>query len=86
MCIDFCAGNECVCAHNDQHRLKHPRNSLVGGNRRCKEKSLCKWQNLEEQSVSLVRNLGGRVKTYKENIYRKYGINVSSPADTDKEK
>lgn len=86
VCIDFCAGNDACVLTTINTVLKHRGISLVGGTGDAGKVSANGRIYEDAVAYALVRNLGGRVKTYKENIYRKYGNYRFIAADTDKEK
>ena len=86
VCIDFCAGNDACVRTTINTVLKHRGISLVGGTGDAGKVSANGRIYEDAVAYALVRNLGGRVKTYKENIYRKYGNYRFIAADTDKEK
>lgn len=86
VCIDFCAGNDACVLTTINTVLKHRGISLVGGTGDAGKVSANGRIYADAVAYALVRNLGGRVKTYKENIYRKYGNYRFIAADTDKEK
>ncbi len=86
VCIDFCAGNDACVLTTINTVLKHRGISLVGGTGDAGKVSANGRVYEDAVAYALVRNLGGRVKTYKENIYRKYGNYRFIASDTDKEK
>lgn len=86
VCIDFCAGNDACVLTTINTVLKHRGISLVGGTGDAGKVSANGRIYEDAVAYALVRNLGGRLKTYKENIYRKYGNYRFIAADTDKEK
>ena len=86
VCIDFCSGNDACVLTTINTVLKHRGISLVGGTGDAGKVSANGRIYEDAVAYALVRNLGGRVKTYKENIYRKYGNYRFIAADTDKEK
>lgn len=86
VCIDFCAGNDACVLTTINTVLKHRGIPLVGGTGDAGKVSANGRIYEDAVAYALVRNLGGRVKTYKENIYRKYGNYRFIAADTDKEK
>lgn len=86
VCIDFCTGNDACVLTTINTVLKHRGISLVGGTGDAGKVSANGRIYEDAVAYALVRNLGGRVKTYKENIYRKYGNYRFIAADTDKEK
>lgn len=86
VCIDFCSGNDACVLTTINTVLKHRGIPLVGGTGDAGKVSANGRIYEDAVAYALVRNLGGRVKTYKENIYRKYGNYRFIAADTDKEK
>ncbi len=86
VCIDFCAGNDACVLTTINTVLKHRGISLVGGTGDAGKVAANGRVYEDAVAYALVRNLGGRVKTYKENIYRKYGNYRFIASDTDKEK
>ena len=86
VCIDFCAGNDACVLTTINTVLKHRGISLVGGTGDAGKVSANGRIYEDAVAYALVRNLGGRVKTYKENIYRKYGNYRFIAADTATEK
>lgn len=86
VCIDFCAGNDACVLTTINTVLKRRGIPLVGGTGDAGKVSANGRIYEDAVAYALVRNLGGRVKTYKENIYRKYGNYRFIAADTDKEK
>ncbi len=86
VCIDFCAGNDACVLTTINTVLKHRGIPLVGGTGDAGKVSANGRIYEDAVAYALVRNLGGRVKTYKENIYRKYGNYRFIASDTDKEK
>ena len=84
VCIDFCAGND-ACALTTIHTALRKRNiSLVGGTGDGGKVSANGRVYEDAVAYALVRNHGGRVKTYKENIYRKMGDYRFVASNTDK--
>lgn len=85
VCIDFCTGNDaCVLATIDTV-LRHRKISLVGGTGDAGKVSANGTIYEDAVAYAIVRNLNGRVKTYKENIYHKLGKYRFIASDTDKE-
>ncbi|MCI8524517.1 MAG: hypothetical protein HFF17_01030 [Oscillospiraceae bacterium] len=70
VCIDFCAGNDACVLTTVYTVLRRRGIGLMGGTGG--EGRVAANGRIYEDAVAyaLVRNLGGRVKTYKENIYR----------------
>ena len=73
VCIDFCAGND-ACALTTIHTVLGPQGiQLVGGTGDGGKVSANGKVYQDAVAYGLVRNQGGRVKTYKENIYHPLG-------------
>lgn len=73
VCIDFCAGND-ACALTTINTVLSPHGiSLVGGTGNQNKVSANGRVYPDAVAYGLVRNLQGRVKTYKENIYHQMG-------------
>ncbi len=86
VCIDFCAGND-ACVLTTINTVLSRRNiSLVGGTGDGGKVSVNGRIYEDAAAYALVRNQNGRVKTYKENIYRKMGNYRFIASDTDREK
>lgn len=69
VCIDFCAGND-ACVLTTINTVLGPAGiQLVGGTGDGGKVSVNGRVYSDAVAYALVRNLGGRVKTYKENIY-----------------
>lgn len=86
VCIDFCAGNDACVLTTINTVLKHRKIPLVGGTGDAGKVSANGRIYQDAVAYAIVRNLNGRVKTYKENIYRKLKNYRFIAADTDKEK
>ena len=70
VCIDFCSGND-ACVLTTLHSvLKHRRISLVGGTGDAGKVSANGKIYEDAVAYAVVKNQKGKVKTYKENIYR----------------
>lgn len=69
VCIDFCAGNDACVLTTFHAALRHRRISLVGGTGDGGKVSANGRIYEDAAAYALVRNLGGRVRVYKENIY-----------------
>ena len=69
VCIDFCAGNDACVLTTLNTELKRRGVSLVGGTGDAGKVSANGYIYEDAVAYGLVRNLHGRVKTYKENIY-----------------
>ena len=86
VCIDFCSGND-ACALTTIHTALRKRNiSLVGGTGDGGKVSANGRVYEDAVAYALVKNHGGRVKTYKENIYRQMGNYRFIASNTDKTK
>lgn len=86
VCIDFCTGND-ACALTTIHTaLRKNGISLVGGTGDAGKVSVNGMVYQDAVAYAIVRNLNGRVKTYKENIYHQYGNYRFIASDTDKAK
>ena len=84
VCIDFCSGND-ACALTTIHTALRKRNiSLVGGTGDGGKVSANGRVYEDAVAYALVKNHGGRVKTYKENIYRQMGNYRFIASNTDK--
>lgn len=69
VCIDFCTGNDACVLTTINTVLKHKRISLVGGTGDGGKVSANGKVYEDAVAYGLIKNLGGKVKTYKENIY-----------------
>ncbi len=85
VCIDFCAGNDACVLTTINTVLKQRGIPLVGGTGDAGKVSANGRIYEDAVAYAIVRNLNGRVKTYKENIYRKLGNYRFIASDTDKE-
>lgn len=86
VCIDFCTGND-ACALTTIHTVLRKNNiSLVGGTGDAGKVSANGKVYQDAAVYALVKNLNGRVKTYKENIYHPYGNYRFIASNTDKAK
>lgn len=84
VCIDFCTGND-ACALTTMHTaLRKNGISLVGGTGDAGKVSANGKIYTDAVAYALVKNLNGRVKTYKENIYHQYGNYRFIASNTDK--
>ncbi len=84
VCIDFCAGND-ACVLTTIHSALSKRSiSLVGGTGDGGRVSANGRIYEDAVAYALVKNLGGRVKTYKENIYHQMGDYRFIASNTDK--
>ncbi len=86
VCIDFCTGND-ACALTTIHTaLKRRKISLVGGTGDAGKVSANGTVYQDAVAYAIVKNRGGKVKTYKENIYRPLGNYRFIASNTDKAK
>lgn len=86
VCIDFCTGNDACALTTIYSVLKKNRIQLVGGTGDAGKVSV-NGRIFEDAVVyALVKNHGGRVKAYKENIYRKMGDYRFIASKTDRSK
>lgn len=69
ICIDFCTGNDACVLTTINTVLKHKKISLVGGTGDAGKVSVNGRVYEDAVVYGLVKNLNGRVKAYKENIY-----------------
>lgn len=84
VCIDLCAGND-ACVLTTMHTALKQRNiSLVGGTGDGGKVSANGRVYEDAVAYALVKNLNGRVKTYKENIYHQMGDYRFIASGTDK--
>ena len=84
VCIDFCAGNDACVLTTMYTSLRQRGISLVGGTGGEGRVSANGRVYKDAVAYGLVRNMGGRVKTYKENIYRQMGDYRFIASDTDR--
>lgn len=70
VCIDFCTGNDACVLTSVHSVLKHKKIGLVGGTSHINKVSVNGKVYENAMVYALVRNLKGKVKVYKENIYR----------------
>ena len=84
VCIDFCSGND-ACALSTIYSVLGPRKiSLVGGTGEAGLVSANGVVYQDAVAYAIVRNLHGRVKTYKENIYHPFGDYRFIASNTDR--
>lgn len=84
VCIDFCSGND-ACVLTTIYSVLRKRNiSLVGGTGDAGKVSVNGKIYQDAVAYALVKNRGGRVKTYKENIYHQMGNYRFIASKTDK--
>ena len=84
VCIDFCAGND-ACVLTTINTVLHRRGvPLVGGTGAEGRVSANGRVYADAVAYGLVRNRGGRVKTYKENIYHQFGNYRFIASNTDR--
>lgn len=73
VCIDFCAGNDACVLTTINTVLRRNEIPLVGGTGDAGRVSVNGKVYEDSVAYAIVRNLKGRVKTYKENIYHQLG-------------
>lgn len=86
VCIDFCTGNDACALTTIYSVLKKNRIQLVGGTGDAGKVSVNGRIYEDAVVYGLVKNHGGRVKAYKENIYRKMGDYRFIASKTDRSK
>jgi len=86
VCIDFCTGNDACVLTTFHAALRHRNVSLVGGTGDGGTVSANGHIYEDAAAYALVRNQGGRVRAYKENIYRPMGNYRFIASHTDKSK
>ena len=84
VCIDFCAGNDACVLTTIYTALRRQGISLVGGTGEGGKVSANGRIYEDAVAYALVKNQGGRVKTYKENIYHQLGNYRFIASDTDR--
>ncbi|MCI9185324.1 MAG: hypothetical protein HFG61_10745 [Lachnospiraceae bacterium] len=84
VCIDFCAGNDACVLTTIHSALRQRGIPLVGGTGDAGKVSANGKVYQDAVAYGLVKNLNGRVKTYKENIYRPMGDYRFIASRTDK--
>lgn len=84
VCIDFCSGNDACVLTTIYSVLKHKGISLVGGTGDGGKVSANGKVYQDAVAYALVKNNTGRVKAYKENIYRPMGNYRFIASETDK--
>lgn len=84
VCIDFCTGNDACVLTTVYSALKRSNISLVGGTGDGGKVSANGKIYQDAVVYALVKNLNGRVKTYKENIYHQLGNYRFVASGTDK--
>ncbi len=84
ICIDFCSGNDACVLTTIHSVLKHRGISLVGGTGDAGKVSANGKVYQDAVAYTIVKNKSGRVKAYKENIYRQMGNHRFIASKTDK--
>ena len=84
VCIDLCTGNDACVLTTICTILRQRDVALVGGTGGEGRVSANGRIYQDAVAYGLVRNLGGRVKTYKENIYHQFGNYRFIASDTDR--
>lgn len=86
VCIDLCAGND-ACVLTTMHSVLGPKNiSLVGGTGDAGKVSVNGRICEDAVAYALIKNNSGKVKIYKENIYRPLSDHRFIASKTDKSK
>lgn len=86
ICIDFCSGNDACALTTIYSALKQRNISLVGGTGDAGKVSANGQIYQDAVCYGLVKNLSGKVKAYKENIYHKMQNYRFIASNTDKAK
>ena len=86
VCIDFCTGNDACVLTTIYSALKKRGIQLVGGTGDGGKVSANGKVYQDAVAYGMVRNLNGRVKTYKENIYHQLGNYRFIASNTDRAK
>lgn len=84
VCIDFCSGNDACVLTTIYSVLRKKNISLVGGTGDAGKVSANGKVYQDAVAYALVKNRGGKVKTYKENIYHQMGNYRFIASKTDK--
>lgn len=84
ICIDFCCGNDACVLTTIHSVLKHKNISLVGGTGDGGKVSANGKIYSDAVVYGLIKNSHGKVKAYKENIYRQMGNYRFIASETDK--
>lgn len=84
VCIDFCSGNDACVLTTIYSCLKHRNIQLTGGTGDGGKVSANGRVYNDAVAYALVKNHGGRVKTYKENIYHQLGTYRFIASKTDR--
>lgn len=84
VCIDFCSGNDACVLTTIYSVLKKRNISLVGGTGDAGKVSANGKIYNDAVAYGLVKNMNGKVKTYKENIYHQLGNYRFIASNTDK--
>ena len=86
ICIDFCSGNDACVLTTVHTALRHREISLVGGTGDGGKVSANGRIYEDSVAYGIIKNQGGRIKAYKENIYRRMEDYRFIASDTDKAK
>lgn len=84
ICIDFCSGNDSCVLTTIYSMLKRRNISLIGGTGDAGKVSANGKVYNDAAAYALIKNMGGKVKAYKENIYRPVNMNKLIASETDK--
>lgn len=84
ICIDFCSGNDACVLTTIYSALKRSNISLVGGTGDGGKISANGRVYQDAVAYALIKNMNGRVKAYKENIYHQLGNHRFIASGTDR--
>ncbi len=84
VCIDFCAGNDACALTTIYSVLKQKNIALVGGTGDAGKVSANGKVYQDAVAYALIKNMNGKVKAYKENIYHQMGNYRFIASKTDK--
>ncbi len=86
ICIDFCSGNDACVLTTAYSMLKKKNIQLAGGTGDAGKVSANGKVYNDAAAYALVKNKNGKVKAYKENIYRPMNMNKFIASETDRSK
>ena len=86
ICIDFCSGNDACVLTTAYSMLKKKDIPLVGGTGDAGKVSANGKVYNDAAAYALVKNKNGKVRAYKENIYRPMNMNKFIASETDRSK
>ncbi len=84
ICIDFCSGNDACVLTTVYSMLKKKNISLTGGTGDAGKVSANGKVYNDAAAYALVKNMNGRVRAYKENIYRPVNMDKLIASETDR--